>query len=219
MFRAKVFFLLPAIAAMVFPYQISAQTVNVIGGQTSVLLDTDLLSTAAGLDLSGVSDDVGNGNLGPGSVLFDINPRDSASMPSTFSYTPGDFAPFSGTVEHTGSVFFNNDTIEVGNFSIGFDANRVAGNNSGFFVESTTGISAILFDLGSITELAPTASSLDIEGSLFVSPEFANFLGDAGLSGADVGDARLEANSVPEPGTMGVLGAGVAMTCLRRKRR
>ena len=180
----------------------SAQNADVVGGQTSVLLDTDLLSAAAGLDLSGVSSDVGAGSLGDGSVAFDINPRDAASLPTTFSYTVGDLSPFSGAIEHTGSVFFNNDTVEVGNFTIGFDANRVAGANSGFFVESTTGVSAILFDVADVSKVAPTATALTVGGSLAVSPEFASFLGDTGLTGATVGLARVEGiSAIPEPST------------------
>lgn len=193
------------------------QDTDVFGGQTSVLLDTDLLDMAAGLTLSGVSDDVGVGNLGPASVAFDINSRDDAGSPTTFSYTAGDFTPFEGTIEHTGSVFFNDDTIEVGNFSIGFDANRVTGDNSGFFVESTTGIAAILFDVGLITDLTPGPTNLNIDGSLLVSPEFAGFLGNSGLTGADVGDARIEATSIPEPSSLFVFSLVGLLT--RRKSR
>ena len=74
-----------------------SQDVDVVGGQTSVLLDTGLLSSAAGLDLSGVSSGVGTGSLGDASVAFDINPRSVAARPTTFSYTAGEFSPFSGT--------------------------------------------------------------------------------------------------------------------------
>lgn len=195
-----------------------AQNTDVTGGQTSVLLDTDLLSTV-GLDLSGVSDDVGMGNLGDASVAFDINPRDAVSQPTTFSYTVGDFAPFEGTVEHTGSVFFNMDMIEVGNFSIGFDENRIMGDNSGFFVESTTGLNAILFDVGLVTELDPAANSLTIAGSLLVSPELATFLNNGSLAGVDVGDALVEGTSaIPEPSTallLSMLGLAIAGTRYR----
>lgn len=195
----------------------SAQDADVIGGATSVLLDVDLLSAAAGLDLSSVSSDVIDGNLGTGSVAFDINPRDAASLPTTFSYTPGSLAPFSGAIEHTGSVFFNNDTVEVGNFTIGFDENRVGGDNSGFFVESTTGVEAILFDVGNVTNLLAANDSLLIEASLLVSPEFAGFLGDTGLTGADVGDAAVKAAAVPEPSAL-IAVAATSLICIRRRR-
>ena len=209
--------LLMAALTLVMSTTLSAQNADVIAGETSVLLDVDLLSSAAGLDLSSVSSDVGKGNLGTGSVAFDINPRDAASLPTTFSYTPGALAPFSGAIEHTGSVFFNNDTVEVGNFTIGFDADRVTNVNSGFFVESTTGVSAILFDVGNVTGLSATSQALGIEASLLVSPEFAGFLGDTGLTGADVGDAAVKAISVPEP-CSGLIVAAAGLTYLRRRR-
>ncbi len=197
-----------------------AQT-DVTGGQTSVLLDTATLSAAASLDLSGVSADVGGGNLGDGSVAFGINPRDAASLPTTFSYDSSDFlGTFGGTIEHTGSVFFNNGTVEVGNFTIGFDAARVGDNRSGFFVESTTGIAAILFDVAAPSQLDATGSSLTIAADLLVSAEFAGFLVDnslasSDLTGADVGDALVQA--VPTPGGVAMLGLAGLVAARRRR--
>ncbi|MEM7628645.1 MAG: hypothetical protein AAF356_04395 [Planctomycetota bacterium] len=203
-----------AIGALAFAGAAHAQEFDVVGGQTSVLLDTATLSAAAGLDLSGTSADVLAGELGDGSVAFGINPRDAASLPTTFSYDAG-LADFSGTIEHTGSVFFNADTIEVGNFTIGFDAARVGGDRSGFFVESTTGIAAILFDVQSPSFVSAASAGLVIEANLLVSSEFANFLGDAGLTGADVGDARV--NAIPTPGVVGALALG-GLAAARRRR-
>ncbi|MEM9416165.1 MAG: PEP-CTERM sorting domain-containing protein [Planctomycetota bacterium] len=194
-----------------------ALAADVVGGQTNVALDTTLLSTAAGLDLSSVSADVISPGSLPGSVAFGINARDAAVLPTDFTYTPGTLAPFSGTIEHTGSVFFNNDTVEVGNFTIGFDANRVAGANSGFFVESTTGVSAILFDIGGPNGLTATNSALIIDADLLVSPEFAAFLGNTALTGADVGDAQVDATAVPEPGSAALL-AVLGGLMVRRRR-
>jgi hypothetical protein len=194
---------------------------DVVGGQTSVLLDTNTLSAAASLDLSGVAGDtIAPGELGAGSVAFPINPRDAASLPTTFSYDAG-LANFGGTIEHTGSVLFNSDTVEVGNFTIGFDANRATGNNSGFFVESTTGIAAILFDVEAPSGLVADGTGLQITANLLVSPEFAGFLTDNGLAstnltGADVGDAFVNA-AIPAPGAAGVLAlAGLAASRRRR---
>ena len=114
----------------------NADIVTLNDGMTSVLLDTAALSSLASLDLSSVSSDVmAPGALGAGSVAFGITPK------TTFSYDPSDFlGTFSGSIEHNGSVFFNSDTVEVGDFTIGFDAARVGafgGAASGFFVEST----------------------------------------------------------------------------------
>ncbi len=193
---------------------------GVTGGQTNVLLDVATLSAAASLDLSSVSPDViAPGELGKGSVAFGINAVDAPLLPTTFSYDAG-LSAFSGTIEHTGSVFFNDDAVEVGNFSIAFDAGRVGDSRSGFYVESTTGIAAILFDIEAPSLVVADGSGLTIEANLLVSGEFASFLFDNGLAsvdltGADVGDARVSA--VPTPGSALVLGAAGLLAARRRR--
>jgi len=203
----------------------SAAVVQVISGQTSVVLDTQTLASAASLNLSSVSGDVIAPGTLPGSVAFGINPRDAAILPTTFQYDADNFlGTFSGTIEHAGSVFFNGDTVEVGDFTIGFDAARagtLGGNASGFFVQSNAGIAAILFDIQNPSELVASETELRIGANLLVSPEFGSFLFTNGLStadlaGADVGDALVEAN-VPAPGTMLVAGL-MAVAGLRRRR-
>ncbi|MFG0305071.1 MAG: hypothetical protein ACF8Q5_02515 [Phycisphaerales bacterium JB040] len=181
-----------------------ANDVEVADGQTSVVLDFATLEAAASLAFSSVSGDViAPGSL-EGSVAFPINARDAAMLPTTFAYDYTDFlGTFSGTIEHTGSVLFNDDTVEVGNFTIGFDAGRVGtleGAASGFFVESTTGVAAILFDIGAPSALSAGAFELVIGADLLVSPEFGGFLFDNGLSeanlaGAAVGSALVEAGT------------------------
>lgn len=203
--------------------------VDVVGGQTSVLLDTATLASEANLSLSSVSPDVISPGSIPGSVAFSINPRDAATFPTTFSYAPNEFpnSGFSGTIEHQGSVLFNADTVEVGDFTIGFDGARtgtLGGAASGFFVESNAGITAILFDVAVTSLPAPTETTLTIGADLLVSPEFGQFLVDnqlssTNLAGADVGDALVEATAIPEPATIGL--ALLALTGLgwRRIRR
>lgn len=199
-----------------------AAPVLVTGGQTSVTLDFGTLASAASLNFSGVSPDViAPGNLGDGSVAFGINARDAASLPTTFAYDSDDFlGSFSGTIEHTGSVFFNDNAVEVGNFTIGFDAARVGGARSGFFVASTTGISAILFDVGAPSTLDATASSLTIGADLLVSAEFAGFLLDNQLATADLGGAVVGAalvQAVPTPGGLAALAFGGLLAARRRR--
>ncbi len=204
-----------------------AANVEIKGGQTSVLLDTATLSSAASLNLSGVSAGVISPGALPGSVAFPINSRTATApaLPTTFKYDSSNFlGSFSGSIEHTGSVFFNANAVEVGNFTIGFDAARagtLAGAASGFYVASTKGISAILFDVENPTTLTPTSSSLTVAADLLVSPEFAGFLqsnnlATANLAGADVGDALVQA--VPEPSSVTLLMLG-ALACVRRRGR
>ncbi|MEM1185437.1 MAG: hypothetical protein AAGI53_10615 [Planctomycetota bacterium] len=210
------------LAAVVALTGVASGQIDVIGGQTSVLLDTDALSAAASLNLSSVSPDViAPGELGGDSVAFGINSRDAAGLPTTFSYSDG-LGDFSGAIEHTGSVFFNADTVEVGNFTIGFDADRVGGDRSGFFVESTTGIAAILFDVATPSFLNADASGLIIEADLLVSSEFAGFLvanslASADLTGVDVGDARVN-GIVPSPGAFAAI-VGIGLAAGNRRRR
>lgn len=209
---------------------VPANAAVIVGGQTNVLLDTATLSAAASLNLSGVSPEViAPGELGDDSVAFGVNPRDAAAplLPTTFSYDPADFlGTFAGTIEHSGSVFFNDNAVEVGNFTIGFDAARagtLGGNASGFFVESTAGIAAILFDIENPSALTATDSELSVAADLLVSPEFGEFLFSNGLStanlaGADVGDALVSASAVPEPTALAILGIG-SVTLLAMRRR
>ncbi|MEO1498104.1 MAG: PEP-CTERM sorting domain-containing protein [Planctomycetota bacterium] len=190
----------------------TAQDSAVIGGSTSVALDTDLLETAAGLTLTGAAGTDGLVTL-PGAVAFPITGG------TDFAYTAGDFpgGPFSGAITHTGTVTFNTDTT-VGDFTIGFDASRATDGRSGFFVESTTGLEAIVFDTA-VTGLASASEfKLDLSVDLLVSPEFAGVLGDNSLIGADVGDARILA-AVPEPTSIAAaLVAALGVAGARRRR-
>lgn len=204
-----------------------AQAVDVQGGQTNVDLDFATLESVAGLTLSSLSPEV----IAPGNsgfaVAFPINSRDAMAplLPTTFSYNPADFlGSFSGSIEHVGSVFFNSDTVQVGNFSIGFDAARAMGANSGFFVASTVGIAAPVFDVQAPSTLIAGESSLTIGADLAVSPELASTLISVGLTttdltGAVVGSALVEA--VPEPafGTIGLSLVGLGMIARRRLSR
>lgn len=222
---------LPALLCLLLISPAAADTSFVNSGQTNVLLDTAALETAASLSLSGVSDAViAPGSLGDGSVAFPINPRTASAplLPTTFAYDSDDFlGTFSGAIEHEGSVLFNSDSVEVGNFTIGFDGARagtLGGAASGFFVESTVGIAAILFDIENPSSLAATGSSLDIAANLLVSPEFAGFLqqnslASSDLSGVDVGDALVAAGAVPEPSSVALAGLVVAAAATRRRNR
>jgi hypothetical protein len=182
-------------------------------GTTSVTLETETLESV-GLSLTGTNNTVpaADGFL----VGFNITPD------TDFSFDPdGGFAPVGGTIEHEGSVTFNDD-LTVGDFSIGFDAARATDNTSGFFVQDTLDTGAILFDVATPDEVTfdEEGQTLALEGDLLVSPEFAGVLQQEGLIGGVVGAARTEASTsaVPEPTTiLGALTAGTFLTAVRRR--
>jgi hypothetical protein len=190
-----------------------ANAIPVSSGQTNVLLDVELLASV-GLTLSGVGGGtIVPGNLGPGSVAFSIIGT------TTFQYTAGTFAPFSGTIEHAGTVSFNANTLTVGNFTIGFDAARVSATTSGFFVADNVKFPGVaLFDIGNPSSLVATAIDLTIAADLLVSAELAGVLQNTALTGVDVGDALVEARSVAEPATVMLLLAGTALAGVARRR-
>lgn len=212
----------PLILVATLAVSSQANAVNVTGGQTNVLLDVELLSSV-GLVLSGVGGPViAPGNLGVGSVAFPINSRNALmpALPTTFTYTAGTLAPFAGTIEHSGTVLFNANALEVGNFTIGFDSDRAGDVTSGFFVADNVTFDGVpLFDVGIPSFLSATAGALSIAANLLVSPELAGVLQNAGLIGVDVGDALVEASAVPEPGTLSLLLAGLLLGGVALSRR
>ena len=190
-------------------------------GTTSVALDVDTLTSAAGLTLAGADGAVESipADFGVG---FDITEESTfvvdqnTGAPIPVGADPSDGTPLFGEIEHTGTVTFTTsaDTSEaaditVGDFTIGFDPARVTPSDdaldmdtpqpSGFFVAN--GVEgaldgAILFDV-SISDLESvqiTDTGLSVgSADLLVSEEFATVLGDAGLIGADVGDTTVQA--------------------------
>lgn len=195
----------------------SAELVGMVGGQTSVLLDLELLAAAANLNLTGISEGViVPGNLGEGSVAFVITPPTSASFPTTFNYNTNDFfGTVSGSINHRGTITFN-DAITVGNFEIAL-------GGTGFVVIDTFGGLGTLFDLG-VTSAFPGELTFDATADLLVSASFAQALLDLGLAstnltGADVGDAWIQGFNqvIPAPGAVAILAmAGLVGTRRRR---
>ncbi|MEL6222451.1 MAG: hypothetical protein AAFR31_07400 [Cyanobacteria bacterium J06627_8] len=171
----------------------SNSTFLVESGVTSVFLDLPLLDSAAGLSLTGADSDAA-----PFSIDFQVG--FTITDETDFEFTTDPFSPVGGSIEHEGTVTFN-DAITVGDFSIGFDANRVSDSASGFFVADTiedNGLD-ILFDLGIPGTLEVSDDELTIaDADLLLAPEFASALGLSELTGADVGDARTDADLIEQ---------------------
>jgi hypothetical protein len=184
------------IAALSLGGVASAEIVGVVGGQTSVLLDLELIGSVTDLELMGASGGVITpGNLGPDSVAFAITSPDAGAVGSDFQYDSDDFiATFSGTIAHRGTITFN-DSITLGNFDIAFDEGLGAFAVFDTFFDGT-GLGA-LFQIGLPLTIAPLEQTFDVMGDLLITQNFATILLDLGLTdtdltGADVGDAFVQ---------------------------
>lgn len=218
--------LLPAIA--------QAATFAVESGVTQVSLDFATLETF-GITLGGASEDaLANGDeVFP--VGFDITPDTSFEFSDE-----GGLTPLGGTIEHAGSVTLNvtddNNSaadptaVTLGDFTIGFSAERVSDTASGFFVQDNLDLAGtVLFDIAvpAAGDVTLTEELLILEADLAVADQFAGALssvfGKPDLRGATIGRAKTTANlttataSVPESAS--VLGLTVAIAAFAVSRR
>jgi len=205
------FSLLTLTLALVGVASCNAQSVEVTGGRTDGTFSDSL--ELVGLSITGFSaDTIVPSPRGVDWVGFEVNGRAATNRPTTFAYEANVLLPVSGRLEHTGSVFMNSTNpnlglgpVEIGNFSIGYDAGRVSAMNSGFFIESTVGIRGILFDIeaGTGGTFPALESGIQVESGLLVSPELATILGSPLVVGADVGAFSINGTSVPDPVILG----------------
>ena len=180
---------------------------TVDSGTTSVFLDLPLLESAAGITLVG-ADSTGEPFSDEFQVGFPIEED------TDFTFELPAFAPVSGSIEHSGTITLGvgGTDVTVGEFSIGFDAARVSETASGFFVADTTedalGLE-VLFDVGATGSVDADSDSLTIsDRDLLLAPELTAALGAPDLTGADVGDVRIDAATSPvEEEVINLLGA------------
>ena len=216
-----------------------ASAAILLSGTTTVGLDTTVLGsiglTVATAEQTGTPNTTG---FAPSLAIvgFAITPG------GTFSYDPATFpaeGSFAGTIEHSGFVTLNLDQdgeggnpptpVTIGQFTVSFDGARATGGRSGFFVLDNLDLKVIVFDVAllgspaggtSATGLTATNETFNLgPANLLVSPELAGALGNLALTGADLGDVRIDGLSVvPEPATLS-LGAAALGLLLQRRRR
>ncbi|MDJ0904070.1 MAG: hypothetical protein QNJ55_35305 [Xenococcus sp. MO_188.B8] len=165
-------------------------------GITSVFLDLPLLEEAAGLTLVSVDSEAE-----PFSEDFQLG--FAITEDTDFSFTSDPFTPLGGTIEHSGTITLalGETEVTVGEFSIGFDASRVSETASGFFVADTLedplGLE-ILFDISAPGVVEVSEEQLEIsDADLLLAPELVTALALPDLTGADVGDTRIDATITP----------------------
>ena len=195
-------------SAIAVEQEVEPKTVKVDSGTTSVFLDLPLLESAAGLTLTGV-DSSGKPFSDDFQVGFPIIEE------TDFTYEIP-FAPVEGSIEHSGTVTFGlgDGEVTLGDFSIGFDPGRVSDTASGFFVADTLDDALgleVLFDVGVPATVSATPEELTIaDADLLLAPEFADALSLSQLTGADVGDTRIDASAI----AVDVIPDANAMSCL-----
>lgn len=206
-------------AAMAAPA--TAEQVVMVGGQTNVALDMDLITSATGLVIESLSEGVIDpGNL-PDSVAFGITSTVAASNPTSFSYDPNQFfESLSGSIEHRGSITFGGSTsVEVGNFTISYDP--IAGFQ---VIDNVDLVGLVLFDIA-LNDTEIESATFDAWGDLKISNEFALTmialdLTTVDLTGTDVGDAWIQGfnQPVPAPAVGSILAIAALATSKRRRR-
>ena len=165
-------------------------------GTTRVFLDLPLLSSAAGISVIGTDR---TGKIF--SDTFQIGLPIAEDTDFTFESDP--FAPVSGTIEHEGEITLGlgGDEVTIGDFSVGFDAARVSDTASGFFVADTTDDALnleILFDIAVPGSVETEPETLTIsQADLLLAPELTEALGASELTGADIGNVRVDAFTSP----------------------
>ncbi|MBD6616683.1 hypothetical protein FNW02_12790 [Komarekiella sp. 'clone 1'] len=196
------------------PIRAEAATFQVKSGVTSVYHDLNFLSSI-GLNLTGTNNTAQpiNSNF---IVGFSISPDTNFKFSNI-----GGFTPLSGTIKHTGTITFNNQTT-IGNFSIDLAPKRTVNHASGLVLKDTFSLNTVLFDLSTPGSVAFDGKDLTLaDVKLLISPEFATILGNPNLAGVLGGTARIDAQvfpdaAVPEPESLlATLVAGAALLATR----
>jgi hypothetical protein len=190
----------------------TARALPLVGDQTIVLLTSAGLLSSVGISVA---------PTGSAAVALDIAGRPEALFP----ITGGDVVGLTGTIEHDGSglVLAQGGTeLPLGNFLI--DTTQLL-----LFGDTPLG-NVPLFDIGLCTNLAGTAGEcIDGDGSVLLdgfklsltqtaAGALTQVFGLPDLTGTQIGVARIDVRVVPEPGTLALVGLGLAAVAARGRK-
>lgn len=150
-----------------------------------------------------------------------LNLTDRYTQPTTFQHTPGDADGHTGFIGLAGVARFSTPLggLIFGDYTLGFDSNRVGGGASGWHLYGNIPPVGTLFDLMNVT-VVDNASTLSISGRLGVSQEVALLMYNTPADVLrDVGSFSFTANVVPEPASGALLAfATLLLAGLRRRK-
>ena len=164
-------------------------------------------------------------------IGFGINPTTPLTDPTgrtlqvtTFSYSPLDLTgTAAGQIGVGGATRWTVDPLAggglfvLGDYSVSYDASRVGGVYSGWFLKNNFDLNLVAFDLGNVTTTV-SADGFKLSGDLIVKPlSPLTLFGFTG--GKDYGDISISAQSVPEPSVYALVAvAGIACFAVGRRK-
>ncbi|MUH01247.1 PEP-CTERM sorting domain-containing protein [Scytonema sp. UIC 10036] len=215
------------------PVKAEAKVYQFVGGKESINLDASALEQLQSLGLSLASVE-NTAEPAPGyTYAFNVIPAssDSNAPASNFTFSYDDvtqeFIPLGGTVDLTGSIFFNVDTtklalppqLEIGDLFAqpAIDLNVIDKANTGLPVFTLVPTAPVRVDLQN--------QSVTLNFTALVAQEFSDFLVAAGadtpIAGLNIGEVQGDRNIalVPEPSSaLAILMVGGALTALKLRR-
>lgn len=217
------------------PVQAEARVYQFVSGSESIRFDAGGLEVLESLGLSLAS--VENTAVpAPGyTYAFDLLPAssDPSVRGSTFTFSYDDvteeFIPLGGTVDLTGSVFFNVDTTRLAltpQFELG-DFSAPVEPGAPFVVIDTanTGLPVFALEPSAPLDVDLESQTVRLNFNMTATQEFSDFLVAAGAStpiaGLRLGEIQGDRNiaEVPEPGSaLAIMMAGTALAVSKRRR-
>lgn len=142
-------------------------------------------------------------------ATFPVNSRTNPTRPTSATFdTANPAGTYAGSVEISGFLTFlfgNGQTLELGDFSLAFDAARAGtlnGQASGYFLRNGRGSAgpAVAFDVQNPPSILGDTTSFTFSGGLLASPELAQFMApfaQPNYAGTNLGSITVSAAAQP----------------------